>query len=110
MLSDCGNSTNLEQDGLLTFLRRFLIGLYAPVTDWFDKSEDGVLCYSRYQKYNYPPGSKCEALRLGVHLILLYFIRILVVGTEIIFVFGWVVGHFFCSLILLIKIKYIPKV
>ena len=24
----------------------------------------------------YPPGSKCEALRLGVHLILLYFIRI----------------------------------
>ena len=35
----------------------------------------------------YPPGSKCEALRLGVHLILLYFIRILVVGTEIIFLF-----------------------
>ena len=23
----------------------------------------------------YPPGSKCEALQLGVHLILLYFIR-----------------------------------
>ena len=38
---------------------------------------------------NYPPGSKCEALRLGVHLILLYFIRILVLGTEIIFLFGW---------------------
>ena len=33
------------------------------------------------------PGSKCEALQLGVHLILLYFIRILVVGTEIIFLF-----------------------
>ena len=33
---------------------------------------------------NFPPGSKCEALRLGVHLIL-YFIWILVVGTEIIF-------------------------
>ena len=45
----------------------------------------------------YPPGSKCEALRLGVHLILLYFIRILVVGTEIIFLFGWwLVFHFFC--------------
>ena len=25
----------------------------------------------------YPPGSKCKALRLGVHLILLYFIRML---------------------------------
>ena len=36
----------------------------------------------------YPSGSKCEAVRLGVHLILLYFIRILVVGTEIIFLFG----------------------
>ena len=41
---------------------------------------------------NYPPGSKCEALRLGVHLILLYFIRILVVGTEIIFLFCWCWG------------------
>ena len=30
---------------------------------------------------NYPPGSKCEALRLGIHLIILYFISILVVGV-----------------------------
>ena len=42
-----------------------------------------ILCYI----FIYHPGSKCEALRLGVHLILLYFIRILVVGTEIIFLF-----------------------
>ena len=35
----------------------------------------------------FPPESKCEALLIGVHLILLYFIRILVVGTEIIFLF-----------------------
>ena len=40
----------------------------------------------------FPPGSKCEAFRLGVHLILLYFIRILVMGTEIIFYFGVGVG------------------
>ena len=32
----------------------------------------------------YPPGSKCAALRVGVNLILVYFIRILVVRTEII--------------------------
>ena len=30
----------------------------------------------------YPPGSKCEALWLGFHLILLYLIRIFVVGKE----------------------------
>ena len=36
----------------------------------------------------YPPGSKCEALWLGFHLILLYFIRIFVVGTECDY-FGW---------------------
>ena len=36
----------------------------------------------------YPPGSKSEALRLGVHLILLYFIRISLLSAEIIFLFG----------------------
>ena len=61
----------------------------------------------------YPPGSKCEALRLGVHLILLYFIRILVVGTEIIFYLVGVGvgvdvdGGLFLSLNLLIIIWYI---
>ena len=34
-----------------------------------------------------PAGSKCEALRLGVHLILLYFIRILLLTPKIIFLF-----------------------
>ena len=37
----------------------------------------------------YPPGSKCEALQLGVHLILLYFIRILLSIPEIFILFGW---------------------
>ena len=42
---------------------------------------------------NYPPGSKCEALRLGVHLILLYFIRISLLYPKIFVLFGrWVVG------------------
>ena len=47
-------------------------------------------CYRNLRQlltYNNPLGSKCEALRLRVHLILLYIIRILVVGTEIIFLF-----------------------
>ena len=48
----------------------------------------------------FPPGNKCEALRLGVHLILIFYYDLLL-GTEIIFfilmVGGglWVgVGHF----------------
>ena len=43
----------------------------------------------------YPPGSKSEALRLGVHLILLYFIRISLLTPETFFYFDggwWVVG------------------
>ena len=52
----------------------------------------------------YPPGSKCEALRLGVHLILLYFIRIWILSAETFFYLGggwsvvdggWLVGHTF---------------
>ena len=39
---------------------------------------------------NYPPGSKSVALQLGVHLILLYFIRILILGAKT-FVFIWMV-------------------
>ena len=41
----------------------------------------------------YPPGSKSEALQLGVQLILLYFIRIPLLITETFFLFWWsVVG------------------
>ena len=41
----------------------------------------------------YPPGSKSEALHLGVQLILLYFIRIPLLITETFFLFWWsVVG------------------
>ena len=36
----------------------------------------------------YPPGSKSEALRLGVHLILLYFIRISLLTPKTFYVFG----------------------
>ena len=60
----------------------------------------------------YPPGSKCQALRLGVHLIPLYFIRISIL--KIIFYFGvgvgvgvGVGGGLFLSLNLLIIIWYI---
>ena len=43
----------------------------------------------------YPPGSKCEALQLGVHLILLYFIRmsLFIAETFLYFDGGW--GHSF---------------
>ena len=44
-------------------------------------------------KNNYfPPGSKSEALQLGVHLILSYFIKIWILSAETFFLFGWVVG------------------
>ena len=46
---------------------------------------------------HYPAGSKCKALRLGVHLILLYFIRISFLTPETFVLFGWwVVGPTFC--------------
>ena len=60
----------------------------------------------------YPPESKNETLRQGVHLILLYFIRILLLTAQIIFYLGMGVGvdvgmagGFFLSLNLL-KIKW----
>ena len=66
----------------------------------------GIINYHYYLKY-FPPGSKSEALRLGVHLILLYFIRIslstpktffyLVVGL------GWAVGGGGCPTFLFFK-------
>ena len=42
---------------------------------------------------HYPPGSKSEALQLGVHLILSYFIRISLLSAETFFYFGvgWLV-------------------
>jgi len=40
----------------------------------------------------YPPGSKSEALRLAVHLIVLYFIRISFFPRRILFYFGVDVG------------------
>ena len=51
----------------------------------------------------FPPGSKSVALQLGVHLILLYFIRISLLSAETFFLFGgwsvvgggwWMDGHF----------------
>ena len=54
--------------------------------------------------FDYSPESKYEALRLGVHLILLYFIRISLLTSKIIFILWiwmslWVsvlVADFFC--------------
>ena len=60
-------------------------------------------------KLNYPPGSKCKALRLGVHLILLYFMSISLFTPEIIFLFGLGWGTFL-SLNRLIIIWYIVQV
>ena len=42
---------------------------------------------SNYECEIYPPGSKCKALRLGVHLILLYFISILFCVRRLFFYF-----------------------
>ena len=63
----------------------------------------------------YFPGSKSEALRLGVHLILLYFIRISLSTSpprSIFFCRWWMVGGgpLFGSLNLLIKICYIVQI
>ena len=41
---------------------------------------------------HYPPGSKSEALQLGVHLILLYFIRISLLSAVTSFLFWWSLG------------------
>ena len=47
----------------------------------------------------YPPGSKSEALKLGVHLILLYFIRTSLLSAETFFYFdGGVDGSDFLVL------------
>ena len=43
----------------------------------------------------YPPGSKCEDLRPGVHLILLYFIRISFLTPKISVLFSLMVADFF---------------
>ena len=50
--------------------------------------------YGFYLVYGtcYPPGSKSVALQLGVHLILLYFIKIGILSAETFFLFWWVVG------------------
>ena len=53
---------------------------------------------------NYPPGSKSEALQLGVHLILLYFIRISLLLRRLFLFLWWVVDGitlFGCSKLLL---------
>ena len=42
--------------------------------------------------WSHPPGSKCKALRLGVHLILLYFIMIPLLTTKILFFYLGVGG------------------
>ena len=50
---------------------------------------------------NYPPGSKSEALQLGVYLILLYFIRIILLSAETFFDFG---GRWWMANILVLQI------
>ena len=82
-------------------------------------TKDLVMKDRTYQN-SYPPGSKCEALRLGVHLILLYFIRILFWVRRLFFYFVDVDvgvdvdvdvdGGLFLSLNLLIIIWYIVYV
>ena len=58
---------------------------------------------------NYLPGSKSEALQLGVHLTLLYFIRNSLLSAETFFLFWWLVvdGELFGSSNLLILIWYV---
>ena len=52
------------------------------------KSEKKIV--SRFNCYNiYHPGSKCEALRLEVHLILLSFINITLLTLKIFVLFRW---------------------
>ena len=46
----------------------------------------------------YPPGSKSEALRLGVHVILLYYIRIWIFSAGTFILFWWWVGSHFLVL------------
>ena len=55
------------------------------------------IIYPYYRVREYPPGSKCEALRLGVHLILIFYEH-LTSDPEDDFFFGggrWGVSNFF---------------
>ena len=55
---------------------------------------DSIIFYVSEDFCFIPLGSKCEALLLGVHLILLYFISISLLIPEIFVLFsgGWAVG------------------
>ena len=73
---------------------------YSP--DWSSSSSSSI--FPSYCYINFPSGSKCEALRLGVHLILLYFIRISLLYPKTFFLFccgcgcGWRTFFVFKSL------------
>ena len=55
---------------------------------FFEHGVDRSVSSSLVLNYFFPPGSKTEALQLGVHLILLSFIRISLLSAEIFFNFG----------------------
>ena len=64
--------------------------------DWIHKTKTCLeaLCYYRLWTLFYPPGSKSEALQLGVHFILLYFISIWSWVRKLFFFDGWWVTTF----------------
>ena len=64
-----------EKSFLPTYLLRW-VSLLSIIIYEEQKTIPSWLIWCSWLASIYPPGSECEALRLGVHLILLYFIRI----------------------------------
>ena len=73
-----------ELDSLISTHGRLRLGICIPQVTVITQGQNdwlGVVC-------SYPPKSKSEALQLGVHLILLYFIRISLLSAETFFFEG----------------------
>ena len=81
-----------EKSFLPTYLLRW-VSLLSIIIYEEQKTIPSWLIWCSWLASIYPSGSECEALRLGVHLILLYFIRISPLYPKTFFLFwcgcGW---------------------
>ena len=77
-----------EKSFLPTYLLRW-VSLLSIIIYEEQKTIPSWLIWCSWLASIYPPWSECEALRLGVHLILLYFIRISLLYPESFFLFCW---------------------
>ena len=61
----------------------------SSLSDWNEMERKRIALLNGFLTLFYPPGSKSEALQLGVHLFLLYSIRISLLSAETFFFFWW---------------------